>query len=168
MSFRRSKAQLRKKKDDSSDEEPTKPAAPVVTKPTVQKGLQIGSIGIVKSDKKPFSKSLSFDDDDESASGFAKKISSKSKSDAKSTSTHTFGKGSSEKPVSSRGSYYTNTSYSSDEIAALAKNAKSLGAGSVIKVTSADKSGSRCVSCVTALEESRLSADSTMKGTRKD
>ena len=135
--FRRSKPQLRKKRESSSEDEADtkKPtlAGNVAKKPAVQKGLQIGAVGTIKSDKKAMSKGLSFDHEGESAD-FSKPQPTKPKADAAKLSSHTFGKGSEKPAAASKGSYYTNTSYSSDELAALTKNAKSLGAGSIIRL----------------------------------
>ncbi len=139
--FRRSKPQLRKKRESSSeDEADTKKQIlagnvmkNVAKKPAVQKGLQIGAVGSIKSDKKAMSKGLSFDDEGESAE-FSKPQSTKPKADAAKAASHTFGKGSEKPAATAKGSYYTNTSYSSDELAALTKNAKSLGAGSIIRL----------------------------------
>jgi hypothetical protein len=133
--FRRAKPQLRKKRTSSSDEE-AEAKKPETKKPAIPKGLQIGAVGTIKTDKK-LSKGLSFGDGDEDESGeFSKKKSAKPKPEAVSKgAAHTFSKSSGQPsaPIV-RGSYYTNTSYSNDELAALTKNAKSLGAGTVIRL----------------------------------
>ena len=136
-SIRRSKPQLRKKRETSSDEEgEAKKPTPVVAtakKPAVQKGLQIGAVGTIKADKKLLSKGLSFGDEDDSAE-FSKKQSVKVKQEIAGKGPHTFGKNTDKPAPVARGSYYSSTSYSSDELAALTKNAKSLGAGSIIRM----------------------------------
>ena len=137
--FRRAKPQLRKKRESSSDEEADLKKSNVAgnpsKKPTIQKGLQIGAVGTIKSDKKLSAKGLSFGDGDEDIGEFSKKQVSKVKPETKGLSSHTFGTstGKSTAPAA-KGSYYTNTSYSNDELAALTKNAKSLGAGTIIRV----------------------------------